>query len=429
MVSICPVSVAQQLSLNEQTLNMTTYNSNKKPTLPLTIAIVANTTWNLFNFRLSLIEKLTAEGYRVVAIAPPDAYSPYLKAAGCLYLPLPNLKRKGTNPFSDLRLMLNLYRLYRKYRVDIALHYTIKPVIFGTLSARLAGACAINTLTGLGSAFLREVLMKQLALKLYQLSLPFSSKVLFQNKDDMSLFLMHRLAPVERCLIIRGSGVNTRHFFPALSSTPSPVPRVLFIGRLLQDKGIREFVEAAKLLRQSGSIAQFEIVGSLDTGNPSSVDESELRQWQTEAHIIYHGPASDVRPYIQQCNMVVLPSYREGLPRVLLEGMAMGKPIITTRTAGCRETVVPDKNGYLVEVKNARSLAKAISNMIAIGHEEQQKMGALGRQMVLAHFDERLIIQKYLQVIRSVSQPGTARVDTPLPSVLTNAISSSWASQ
>lgn len=394
---------------------MTTYNASDHPPPRITVAIVTNTTWNIFNFRLGLIKKLRTEGYNVIVIAPPDDYSPYIEAAGCEYLPLPNLKRKGTNPFFDLRLTWNLYQLYRKHRVNITLHYTIKPVIFGTLSAKLAGAHAINTLTGLGSAFLQDGLMKRVVLKLYQLSLPFSSKVLFQNKDDLGLFLMHRIAPTDRCHIIRGSGVDIQYFSPAPPCITSSPPRVLFIGRLLQDKGIREFVEAARLLRHTGSNARFEIVGSLDSGNPSSVNEVELQQWQTESNIVYHGPASDVRPYIQKCNMVVLPSYREGLPRVLLEGMAMGKPIITTRTAGCRETVIPDKNGYLVEVKNAQSLAKAICNMIAIGPKGQQKMGAFGRRMVLAHFDERLIIQKYLQVIRSALQPEPVKAAPLLP--------------
>lgn len=373
-----------------------------------TIAIVLNTAWNIYNFRLGLIKTLQAEGYQVIAIAPRDEYAAEIEATGCHFIDLPNLKRKGMNPFYDLRLMYNLFSIYRKYKVDVALHYTIKPVIFGTLATRFLSTKAINTMTGLGYAFLSNSLIRYLVMSLYRLTLPAAYRTFFQNQDDQALFLQYGLVQKAKTAIVPGSGINTQHFQPQTDVEKRDRVQFLFIGRLLTDKGICEFADAIKIVKKTYSAAQFHVVGELDTGNRATITAEELESWQEEKLIIYHGQKNDVRPFIIDADALVLPSYREGLPRVMLEGMAMGKPLITTDVPGCRATVVHGENGYLVEVKNAEALAKAMINMIEIGQERRLAMGQKGRQMALDIFDERKIVAHYLKVINTLSNRSIA---------------------
>ncbi|MEM8528910.1 MAG: glycosyltransferase family 4 protein [Bacteroidota bacterium] len=373
--------------------------ARKTSNKPLTVAIVLNTAWNIYNFRLGLAKHLMEAGHRVIAIAPPDAYVEDIEKVGCHFYSLPNLKRKGTNPFSDLRLTYNLYKIYRTEQVDVVLHYTVKPVVFGTLAAKLAGVKAINTLTGLGYAFISDGFVSKIVRNLYRVSLRFSHKVLFQNRDDRQLFLEHNLVSKKLTGIVHGSGINTDRFKPSVKDLTNGATRFLFIGRLLYDKGVKEFIEAAKQILNRYPNAQFHVIGELDTGNPSTIDPNELKEWRSEGIIRYHGRMDDVRPHVAKCDALVLPSYREGLPRVMLEGMSMAKPLIATDVPGCRETVEEGRNGFLVKVKDSQTLFKAMEKMILMSKEERRAMGNYGRHMALERFDERQIVKRYLTLI------------------------------
>ena len=367
------------------------------------IAIVLNTSWNIYNFRVGLIKRLKKEGFEVIAIAPYDTFSKELQNMGIDYVPLKNLSRKGTNPIRDLLLIVELWDLYRKHQVNFVLQYTIKPVIFGTLAARLAGVKSINTITGLGHAFLSNGLINKLAIRLYRFSFRFSDLVLFHNQDDLQLFVQKGIVANHKAGVIDGSGIDLTHFnsTASLEATMNKEEAIsfLFIGRLLKDKGIFEFVYAAEKVLQNYPDTKFQIVGGLDDDNPARITKRELDSLLNKANINYQSNVKDIRPYIQRSDIIVLPSYREGVPRVMLEGMAMGKPLITTDVPGCRETVRDGINGYLVPVKDVNALALAMEKMISIGPKARQQMGIAGVDLAKSRFDAQIIFQSYVNII------------------------------
>lgn len=365
-----------------------------------TISITLNTAWNIRNFRSGLIRALLHEGYQVLAIAPPDEEVKAIEALGARFIPLRRLSRKGTNPVQDLRLAQELYHIYRREGVDVALHYTIKPVIYGSFAARLAGVRCVNTITGLGYAFLSDGLVNKAVQRLYRLALRRADLTLLQNQDDYNLFVESGLSKAERTAVVHGSGIDTAHFSPV--DMPSDPKHFLFIGRLLYDKGIVEFAEAASIVKQQHPDASFHVLGALDKGNPAAINPGVLQSWIDDDIIHYHGTVADTRPYIARCTAVVLPSYREGLPRVMLEGMSMAKPLITTDVPGCRETVDHLNNGYLVKVKDALDLAAAMLRLLTLTPGEQASMGQSGRQLALRRFSEETIISTYLKSIRQL---------------------------
>jgi glycosyltransferase involved in cell wall biosynthesis len=298
---------------------------------------------------------------------------------------------------------LELRKIYRQYKVDVALHYTIKPVIYGSLAARLSGTQNISTLTGLGYAFITPGLVNRVVKGLYRRALRSAKHTFFQNADDRALFLKNRLVDTGRSGIIAGSGINTDRFAPYPDENEDQL-NFLFIGRLLYDKGIIEFFEAARIIRQTYPRAVFNILGGLDDGNPSGVSAIELQEWQQSGHIVYHGQVTDTRPYIAKATAVVLPSYREGLPRVMLEGMSMGKPLITSDVPGCRDTVQDGYNGYLVKVRDAGSLARGIEKMIKLTPAERREMGRRGRELALNRFAEPVIVEEYVRMLNAIKK-------------------------
>ncbi|MCB9299026.1 MAG: glycosyltransferase family 4 protein [Lewinellaceae bacterium] len=367
-----------------------------------TIALVANSTWNIYNFRQPLIKQLKAAGFRVLVIAPVDEYIHYLNDSYFTrHIPLRFLAAQRKNPLWDLLLLWELFRIYRRERPALILHFTIKPNIFGSLAARLAGIPSVATVTGLGYSFIHKGLLAHLARALYRLAFRQVTKAAFHNSEDRQLFLAGGLVQEAQSLVIPGSGVNTNHF------RPLPQPHndkfiFLFIGRLLYDKGIREFVAAARQLRRLAPRAECWVVGQLNAENPSAVSQQELLQWLEEHHIRYFGATHDVRPFLKQADALVLPSYREGLPRAILEAMSMGKPIITTDVPGCQETVEEGRNGFLVPAQDGLALAEAMVRLYQLDNESLQAMGDYSREKVLREFDEKLIVAAYLKLCREI---------------------------
>ncbi|MEK7345074.1 MAG: glycosyltransferase family 4 protein [Pseudomonadota bacterium] len=360
------------------------------------ILLVAGLADSLINFRGPLMAALQARGLDV-HVAAPDMPSQnrtrqQLQALGLTVHEVP-MARTGTNPLADLRTTWALWRLMLRIQPEKVLGYTIKPVIYGTLAAWLARVPQrFALITGLGYAFQGEgkrSKLQALVQVLYKLALARANLVFFQNPDDLALFRQRGLLRQDsKVCVVNGSGVDlSRYDCRPLAATSKGVnePSFLCIGRLLGDKGIREYAQAARIIKQRNPAVRFVLVGDIDS-NPNSVSQTELDAWVAEGSIDYVGKLADVRPAIEACSVYVLPSYREGTPRTVLEAMAMGRAVITTDAPGCRETVVNGDNGFLVPVKSADALAAAMEHFI----QEPglaQRMGQRGRQLAENKYD------------------------------------------
>ena len=366
-----------------------------------TIAIVINTAWNIFNFRRGLLEALQKDGYRIVTIAPLDNYASKLEALGFEYHNI-DINNKGTNPLEDVLLVRAFYKLYKRIQPDVLLHYTIKPNIYGTTAARLAGIPVISNISGLGTVFLDHGLSSKMARLLYKGALRFPAKVFFQNAEDQALFIDSKLVANEKTGLLPGSGIDTQRYTPLDFDRGDAPASFLFIARLVKDKGLVEYVDAARTLKARYPDVRFNVLGAYYPGNPTAISADDIEAWETEGVIHYLGVSDDVPSLIAQTDCVVLPSYREGLSRVLLEAASMAKPIVTTDVPGCREVVDDGVNGFLCKVKDAKSLATQIEKMICLEDTHRVKMGQRGREKVLKTFDESIVIGRYQQAIAEV---------------------------
>lgn len=371
-------------------------NTAQSPSAAL-VMVVANTAWNLAHFRRAVIERLVAEGFRVVAAAAPDGSEQQLAALGAEFRPLP-LEATGRSPLADLKLLAALVRLLREVRPRAMLSFTVKPNIYGALAARLTGTPAISTVTGLGSSFLSGGALEKLVRSLYRLAFSNVRAVMFQNSADREHFVRSRLVAADRARVIGGSGIDLERF------RPEPLPEgkrftFLLVGRVLRDKGVVEYADAARILRDSGVEAVFRIVGDRRPDNPSVVPEREVERWIADDIIEHHPPVDDIRPQIAAADCLVLPSYREGLPRSLLEGMAMARPLVASDVPGCNEVVENGVNGLLCEPRSAASLAEAMRAMLGLNPAERQEMGRRGRMIAEARFDEKQVAAAYMMEI------------------------------
>ena len=366
------------------------------------IIININTAWNLFNFRASLIRKLISSGYEVIALAPKDRYVEQLESLGCRFIDL-EMDNKGKNPLQDLKLIWSYVRILKTEKPDLCLFYTVKPNIYGSLASSLCGIPFINNVSGLGSVFIQGGWLKILICLFYKLSFKKSNKVFFQNRDDLKFFCEKKLVKYELTDVLPGSGIDLQRFRPVVKkifkSTNSPF-RFILISRMLKDKGVIEYVMAAQLLKKSNIHAEFCLLGFLDVQNPGAISRQQMKDWTDQGFVNYLGESEDVREHIQLADCVVLPSYREGTPRSLLEAAAMGKPIITTNVVGCKEVVENRVNGLLCEEKNMQNLACKMKEMVSLSDAQRNLMGKMGRLKMEKDFDENIVINKYLEVIK-----------------------------
>lgn len=368
-----------------------------------TIALVANSTWNIYNFRLNLIDKFIAEGMDVVVIAPVDEYLTYKeKYPKVRHYGLRFLDRDSTNPVKDFLLLLELVRKYKIIKPDVLLHFTNKPNIYGGIAAKLVGIKSIAVVTGLGYAFINKGFVRAAMTWLYKFSARFHHMFIFENIEDRELFQDLGIVTKDKAISVKGCGVNIDYFHPYPNGRIKEKTIFTFIGRLLYDKGIREFVEAARQLKQVRKDVEFWIVGELDAENPATIDKDDLIKWVEEDIIYYHGFVKDVRPIIADSDCIVLPSYREAIPRTITEGMAMGKPVITTDTAGCREAVEQGANGYLVKIKDENDLLLAFNAFINLSYQEKELMGSIGRAKAMREFDDKKISEDIFRLIDKV---------------------------
>ncbi|MCX8905520.1 glycosyltransferase family 4 protein [Vibrio parahaemolyticus] len=369
-----------------------------------TVAISANTSWYLYNFRRNTITALLDVGYQVVAIAPKDDYSPKLESLGASFCHI-NIDQGGTNPVKDIGTFFSFIKIFKSVKPDVVLNFTPKNNIYGTLAGHFVGSKSVNNIAGLGMVFINEGLTSKIAKLLYKMSQSKASKIFFQNEDDKTLFLENRLAPSYLVDRLPGSGADLNRF-QVSPANDDGVIRFLLIARMLYDKGIGHYVEAARALKSKhGDKVEFRLLGFLDVNNPSAVSSSDMQKWVDEGIVSYLGTSDCVEEEIAKVDCMVLPSfYREGVPKSLLEAAAMGKPIVTTDNVGCRETVDDGVNGYLCTPRSTESLIEKLDLVINLTHQERLTMGQFSRQKVEREFDEQLVIQKYLDAVEDCFQ-------------------------
>jgi len=370
------------------------------------VFFVSNTAWNLSNFRLPLMRHLKSKKAEVYAVAPQDETADYLKDE-FRFIPIKRLNRNKKSVLRDFKFFIELYSIYRKYKPDLVLHFTIKPNIYGSLACALLKIPSIANVTGLGHPFIAEGFMSYLIKNFYKVSFRFTDKVVFHNHADYELFTTKGVIPPQKGVVVPGSGVDTRRFSPEVCSEfrekeSSQSFVFLMVSRILWDKGVKEFVEAGKVVAERHPNTEFWLLGPVDKNSSTVVPRHILSKWQEEGLIKYLGTAKDVRPYICRSDVVVLPSYREGMSKALLEAMAMEKPVIASDVPGCREAVVDGENGFLVKVKDVNSLAKAMENMLYLPKEKLKSMGRNGRKVVISRFSEEIVVRKYERLILSV---------------------------
>ena len=365
------------------------------------IVLTVNAAWNIANFRRGLVQALTDDGHRITVLAPPDDSVADLEALGCAFVPL-EMSVKGLNPLRDLALLLRLRRHFESLKPDVVLGFTIKNNLFGALAATPLGIPFIPNVTGLGTAFLSGGALQRVAQGLYRRAFRALPVVFFQNADDRDLFTARGLVREGQARLLPGSGIDLDRFAPAAWPVDGPTT-FLMIARLLRDKGVLEYVEAARRLRSAGRDVRFRLLGAAGSANRTAITREEVAVWEAEGIIDYLGTAPDVRPHIAEAQCVVLPSYREGAPRTLIEAAACARPVIATDVPGCRAVVEDGRTGLLCAARSGESLAWACMAFLDLPQEARIAMGAAGRAKMAAEFDERLVAEGYLTAIRRVA--------------------------
>jgi len=355
--------------------------------------------------RLALAQAAQQRGFSIHVAAPGNELADKIEAHGFRYHSIP-LSRKGANPFEEFATLRALVTLYRAVRPRLVHHLTIKPVLYGTLAARLTAVpCVVNAVTGMGHIFtaggVKAAILREAVKTAYRVLLNHpNSRVIFQNPDDQREFSASRLIAHEQGILIRGSGVDTELFSPR--PEPDGPPLVLFAGRLIWDKGVREFIDAAERLRRKGISARFVIAGESDEGNPEAVPPVELQRWHDSGVVEWWGRRDDMPEVFAQSHIVCFPSYyREGIPKVLIEAASCGRPIITTDSPGCREAVQDRISGLLVPPKDSNAVVAAVESLLADA-SLRRRMGSAGRKLALRDFALENIIAQTLEVYAGV---------------------------
>lgn len=377
------------------------------------VVLFANTDWYLYNFRRSLILSLKERGFDVLLLSPPGEYGERFSEWGVRWSALP-MERRSLNPLRELFLLIHLTRLLRREKPDLVHGFTIKCAVYGSLAARAAGVAArVNAVAGMGYVFTSEdikaKLLRPFVRSLLKLALGGrGARLILQNPDDVVLFEQARLVSSGSVRLIPGSGVDLVRFVPRAERSLGQPLRVLLAARLLWDKGLAEYVEAVRLLRAQGRAIHFLLAGTPDPGNPASVPESTVREWEAEGLVDWLGHVADMPTLLASADVVVLPSYREGLPKTLIEAAACAAPLITTDVPGCREVVTHEVDGLLIPVKDGTALASAIARL----QDEPAlalRLGDAAREKAFAEFDEKIVVARTFAVYEELLSRTHAR--------------------
>ena len=373
------------------------------------VLIITNTCWNAFNYRKSLNRGLIKNSYQVVVLAMFDGFEKELQEMGIKVYPL-KISAKGINPFEDFETLKEIYVFLRNHQPDMVFSFTIKPVLYGGLACGLLGIKNVPTLTGLGTVFIKTNWLTSLVKILYRISLWRSDYVVFQNLDDRDLFLNLKLVSSSKVKMVPGSGIDPNEFYfvegvslkaSDARGTSSHSLQFLLVARMLWDKGILEYYEAAKELKKKYPQCRFQLLGPTGVENRTAIPKETIEYWVNEGVIEYLPETNDVRPFIADADVMVLPSYREGLPRSLLEAASMGRPLVATDVPGCRD-LLKNQNGILCREKDSQSLAEAMEKMIHLTPQERQKMGSRSRQMIVEGFSDEIVVNEYLNLIKVI---------------------------
>jgi glycosyltransferase involved in cell wall biosynthesis len=364
------------------------------------IGFVVNACWNVFNFRKGLVMHFLRQGHRVLVFAPEDGYADKVRAWGVEVVPV-NIQSSGTNPLRDIAYYRQLIRAFKKTMPDILLGFTIKPNIYGSLAAFILGIPIISNVSGLGTVFLWKGWVNRVARTLYRRAFSRTDFIFFQNAEDRADFLKQIPVNESKTGLLPGSGIDLAHFQSPPPTFSGPTT-FLMISRLIVEKGVEEYAQAARLVKQAHPDCQFILIGTLDPGHARTVAPVLVDSWVKDGILAYLQPVDDIRPVINMADVVVLPSYREGTPRTLLEAAAMARPIIATDVPGCREVVDDGKNGFLCAARDTESLASRMKLFLAMTKEEKRTMSTASRILVEERFDESVVIGEYERRIDSL---------------------------
>lgn len=364
------------------------------------ILITSNSAWNVLNFRRAIVETLIADGHNVTVLVPFDNSVSKLEFLGCKVLHL-KMCVKSLSPLRDLKLISNMRNIFQTERPDVIFSYTIKNNIFGALAVRPLEIPFIPNITGLGTAFLSGGFLQLIAECLYNLAFYKLNIVFFQNEDDKNLFINKKLVTTHQAKLLPGSGVDLNHFTPMDYPVENKAPIFLMISRILSDKGIFEFIAAARKIKTVHPLVRFQLLGAIDTGNSKAISLTRVKTWEAEGVIEYLGTSDDVRPYITAAHCVVLPSYREGAPRSLIEAAAMSRPLIATDVPGCRSVIDDKKTGFLCRARDEDDLVNSINNFLKLSSYDRACMGRLGRIKMVKSFDQDIVVKAYQNALAS----------------------------
>lgn len=368
------------------------------------VLMTVNTAWNIWHFRKPIVQALLTSGHRVTVLAAADDSVGQLGNLGCDFVPL-KMNAKGLNPIDEFMLFQRFKCTFKSQKPDIILSYTIKNNIFGALAARSLGIPFVPNVSGLGTGFLSGGMLQFIVECLYRRAFRYPLTIFFQNKDDQNLFINRSLIKTDQAKLLPGSGIDLEYF--QMTDLPKgTTPKFLLIARILQDKGIIEFVEAARQVKAERPEVRFQLLGATDSENRTAISTETVESWVDDGTIEYLGTTSDVRPFIAAATCVVLPSFREGAPRTLIEAAAMARPLIATDVPGCRAVVDHESTGLLCKVRDPDSLATAMRRILDMSPEHQNEMGRAGRFKMEREYDHRLVVQAYAQTITELTGQG-----------------------
>ena len=368
------------------------------------IIISANSSWNILNFRKNLIKFFLKDNKDLIVLSKKDSSLKELRKIKVKFLEIP-INRNSFSPVDDLRLLFNFFKIFYNEKPDLFLGFTHKINIYGGFASKILNIKSIINVTGLGTAFIKKNIFRSVVIFFYKFALGKKNISFFQNKDDRNLFLRNKLVKKNNSFLVPGSGIDLKKYNISKKKLKKKSINFLFIGRLIKDKGILEFIEAAKEIKKNKKLnVSFSVIGSIDNQNSSSITYDDYLNFKNMKILNFLGEKKNIKAYLSKTDCVVLPSYREGLPRVLLESSAMSLPAITTNVPGCREVIKDGYNGFLCKARNKNSLLKAIYKFLKLNYKKRLIMGRNSRKKAENYFNEIIVFEKYKKIINQLQK-------------------------